>query len=477
MIQRFVNRKRELKLLEREYNSEHPSFIIIYGRRRIGKSELILKFIENKDAVYYLCSTEGDEMNIEELKKRFAEFLNDKNFASVKFESWYSLFSSFVNHKNFPKNKKIIIVFDEFPYLIISNPHIPSIFQKIWDEILRKENIMLILCGSYISIMERKILSKKSPLYGRRTSSFLLNSLDFVYLKEFLPTYSTEELINAWSVVGGVPAYIQKFNAKLRFWENLKNFITKGSYLYEEAEILLREEFREPRNYKLILKAISFGYRSLGKICSFAYLDKSMVSKYLEVLKEVKIIQERIPVTESKRFKGRLYEITDPYFNFWFRFVYPNKVELEAYREDAVLARIKKEFPQYLGYMFELLVEELIRKKYFFKELFFTKIGRQWGRIPKTKETYEIDLVALNELSKEILFAECKWQSKVNARRIVKELAEKAQYVQWHNDKRKESFAIFAKSFSKRINEFEGKKVYCFDLRDLEKLFEKCLNS
>jgi len=475
MIQQFVNREKELEILEREYSSKFPSFVIIYGRRRIGKSELILKFIEGKEAIYYVCSTEGDRANIEELKKNFAEFLMDENFASIKFENWYSLFSSLVSHKNFSRKRKIILVLDEFPYLILSNPNIPSIFQKIWDNILRKENIMLILCGSYISVMERKVINKKSPLYGRRTASFLLDHLDFVELKKFLPNYSTEDLINSWSVVGGVPAYLQKFDANLDFWENVKNNIAKGSYLYEEAEILLRDEFREPKNYKLILKAISFGYRTLGKICNFTYLDKSMVSKYLDILKEVKIVQERVPVTEKKRFKGRLYEIVDPYFNFWFRFVYPNKIDLEAHREDIIIENIKQEFRQYVAEMFEILIENLIRKRYLLRDLIFTKIGKQWGKIankPKGENTYEIDLVGLNEKTKEILFGECKWKEKVNPKKILEELVEKAQYVQWHNRERKESFAIFAKSFSKKIDEFEGKKVYCFDLKDLERLLK-----
>ena len=365
----------------------------------LQRDVIILKFIEGKEAIYYVCSTEGDRANIEELKKNFAEFLMDENFASIKFENWYSLFSSLVSHKNFSRKRKIILALDEFPYLILSNPNIPSIFQKIWDNILRKENIMLILCGSYISVMERKVINKRSPLYGRRTASFLLNSLDFVELKKFLPNYSAEDLINSWSVVGGVPAYLQKFDANLDFWENVKNNIAKGSYLYEEAEILLRDEFREPKNYKLILKAISFGYRTLGKICNFTYLDKSMVSKYLDILKEVKIVQERVPVTERKRFKGRLYEIIDPYFNFWFRFVYPNKIDLEAHREDIIIENIKQEFRQYVAEMFEILIENLIRKRYLLDKLSFTKIGKWWHK------DKEIDLVALNEKTKEILFS------------------------------------------------------------------------
>jgi len=184
------------------------------------------------------------------------------------------------------------------------------------------------------------------------------------------------------------------------------------------------------------------------------------------------IIREEIPVTASPKFRRRLYLIVDPYLNFWFRYIYPNRVELEAHRYEEVLDEIKKDFPSYCGFMFERLIEQLIREKVLLSDFTFTRLGRQWGKIPKTKRTYEVDIVALNENAKEILFAECKWQNKVNAEKIVKELAEKAEYVEWHNKDRKEHFAVFSKSFGKKIDEFESKKVHCIDLRDIEQLLE-----
>ena len=299
-----------------------------------------------------------------------------------------------------------------------------------------------------------------------------MDPLDFIYLRDFLPDYGIEDLIRVWLVVGGIPEYLLKFNPQVSFWSNVEErVLKKGSYLYEEAEILLRDEFKEPRNYKLILKAISFGHQTAGKICNFTGLDKSMVSKYLDVLKEVKIVTDFIPVTESRRFKGRIYNIIDPYFNFWFRFVYPNKTDLEAHQERDVLERIKEEFSEYGGRMFEHLIEGLIRKKFLLNQVAFTKLGKQWGKIPraeKGKNTYEIDICAINDRTKDILFGECKWKSQVNARSILSELKEKARHVHWHNDKRKEYYVLFAKSFKEKINE---KNVYLFDLSDIGRLF------
>ena len=196
MYQQFINRQRELEFLEKAYHSEKPSLIIISGRRRVGKSELVLQFAKKKKSLYFLCSTEGDRENIKEFQKKLAEFLEDDSFAEIKFENWFNLFSNLVKHKEFSKitMKKLILIFDEFPFLIMSNPAIPSVFQKIWEELLKKENIMLVLTGSSISVMERKVLSQKSPLYGRRAGSFTLNPLDFIFLKDFLSNYKFKDL-------------------------------------------------------------------------------------------------------------------------------------------------------------------------------------------------------------------------------------------------------------------------------------------
>jgi len=181
-------------------------------------------------------------------------------------------------------------------------------------------------------------------------------------------------------------------------------------------------------------------------------VDITNLPKYLRTLKKMRIIKEERSVLG----KSRIIKIADNYFNFWIRFVHPFREEIEL----GVFSFPEEKFNTYLGEVFEEVCKEFLIETRFFP---FTKIGRWWHK------DREIDLVALNEKTKEILFGECKWQSKVNALKIAKELAEKSQYVPWHNGERKETFAIFAKSFSKKIEEFEGKKVYCYDLKDLKK--------
>jgi len=474
MSQHFINRKNELEFLKKSYNSKGPEFIVIYGRRRIGKTELVLKFLKNHPGIYFLATKEGDRENIKNFATETGKYLNDENFSKTSFPDWISIFESLAKNINFAKRQdKTIIIIDEFPFLINSNNAIPSIFQKIWEQTLKKENIMLILLGSSISIMESKVLGYKSPLYGRRTGQWQVEPLEFEFLKDFLPNYSTEDLINTWFAIGGMPAYLLKFDPNASFFENIKNeILKKGSYLNREMDILLNEEFREPKNYKLIFKAISLGCNRLAEICNHTGLDKSMVSKYLDVLEKLNLIEEEKPVISSVKFKRRLYTLFDPYFNFYFRYVYPNKISLEAMRHSEVLKLIREDFQAYSGKMFELLAKQMILTKKVLKDASFEKIGRQWGKTPRSKKgknTYEIDIVAVNEHAKEILFVECKWKWKANARKILNELKEKAGYVQWSDENRKERYVIFAKSFKEKIKE---PNLMLFDLKDLEKVFK-----
>jgi hypothetical protein len=388
--------------------------------------------------------------------------LNEDWLKSIEIKDFESLFKAIRKRL---AEEKIVIVFDEFPHLIEIERGIVSVFQKIWDEILSNTKTFLILCGSSVGMMENEVLGYKSPLYGRRTGQWKVSELEIEFLKNFLPYYDFENILYAYAVLGGIPLYLLKFDPSKELFENIKEqFLWKGGFLYEEAENLLRQEFREPRNYTLILRAISEGKRRIGEISNETGLDKSAVSRYIEILENLKIVDFELPITETHKSKKRLYYINDNYFNFWFRFIYPNKSIIEEGYGNKVLEEIKENFSLYFSWVFEKVCRKVIIKKFDFK-----KVGKNWGKDLKGN-VYEIDLVGLNKQTKEILFCEAKWQDKVNALRICKELAEKSQYVQWFKDKRKESFAIFAKSFSKKINEFEGRKVFCFDLKDIEKI-------
>lgn len=375
-------------------------------------------------------------------------------FLKIETDSLFDLFKYFVGEI---KGRKLVLIIDEFPYLLNINKGLLSTFQKIIDELLRNTNIALILCGSSLSVMENDVLGYRSPLYGRDVNSWKL--LPFNFKIVYSASKNIKEAIEKYFVFGNIPYYLKFYDDKKDLDYNIMaNLLTKGLNLYDGPLILLRQEFRESRIYRLILKYISLGYKSIGKLCSVTGLDKSNIMKYLSTLGETNIIRHILPMGMKR--KGN-YEIIDPLFRFWFKFVYPNKDDLEIGNIRQVEGIINKEINSFFGLSFEYLAEELLNYKFLSELSGFSNVNKWW------RKDREIDIVALNKKTKEILFAECKWQNRINAEKIVKGLSEKAPYVDWYNDKRKESFAVFAKSFSKKINRFEGKKVYCFDLKDI----------
>lgn len=458
----FVNRKEELEFLEERWGSKNFEFIVIYGRRRIGKTEIIKQFMKNKQHIYFLCDKRGTKENIMRFKKKIANFLNEPLIETDDLEE---IFSYFVKKTR----ERVVVVFDEFPYLVEKDASIPSVFQRVIDNVLRYSRVFLIICGSSMSMMERGILSYKSPLYGRKTGHLKVRKLKFSSYFEFYPQNSIERNIEFYSITGGIPFYMEKFTSSSTFRNIKREIASKRGRLFEEVEFLLKEEFREPETYKKIIEAIAKGKTKLVEIANYSSIPATQLTKYITALLNLEIIEKEKLVTERKpKSKKVIYFINDNFFDFYFNFIEPFLPDLTIDEFESFEKNLKERFNQYVGKKFERLIrEEVVRKCFRFE-----KIGKWWGAIREKGERkqIEIDVVALNERTKQILFAECKWKSKVNPEKICKELTEKTDYVQWHNEKREETFAVFAKSFKKKINEFEGKKVHCFDLKDLERI-------
>ncbi len=470
--QKFVDRIEEMKILEDARSAKGTSLFILYGRRRMGKTELISKFIGDR-GVYFLATTEGDGENIRSFNVIISKFLGDDSILKVSFDDWHSFFSVLASSSSFQakaRRSKIIIAIDEFPYLIESNRAIPSVFQKIYDTILSKVNVMLILSGSSISIMENEVLSYKSPLYGRRTGQLKLKPLKFRHLAEFVD-YEIEDLCNTYFVFGGVPEYLLKLDPDLEFWENIsRNMLSKGAALYEEAEFLLRTEFREPRNYMLILKTISYGNHTLGEICGYSGLDKSMVSKYLDVLMSLGLITAEKPFGATEKFKRRLYWISDQYLKFWFRYVFPHKSEIESSHTEEVLDSLIDDFHSFAGEQFEKLMTELIVEGILGRS--FGTVSRWWGRNgtgKKGRDIEEIDIVAYSETRRELLFAECKWTNSPLSANEVEKLKSKSEALRNQFPGCRYNYAVFSKSGFRRECKEMGEDTILMDLSDIQR--------
>ncbi|MDP2754230.1 MAG: ATP-binding protein [Nitrospirota bacterium] len=466
MFQQFINRKDELNFLNKRYASSSPEFIILYGRRRVGKTEIIKQFIKDKPAVYFLADRQIERENRRQMQKSMADFLKDSLFEKAEFENYFELFSEFAKRAR----ERVVFVIDEFQYLMESNTAIPSIFQKIWDEILDRTNIFLIICGSSISMMET-LMGYRNPLYGRRTGQWMVEMLKFKDAMKFLPHYSLEENIEAFSILDGIPLYLKQFDDTKSIIENIRErIVERGNFLHIEPEFLLKEELREPRNYFLILKAISFGNTKFGEIVNYTQLDKTLVSKYLDTMAVLHVVEKIYPAgTDKERTRDARYRLSDNFFSFWFRFVYPNRSDIERGEIAQVTAHIKKDLNSFVGKKFEKICKEALieMNKQGHLPFHFNTLGGWWHK------DREIDIIAMDERTKEMLLCECKWQSAQLGADILKELQEKAKFVDWFNAKRKEYYMVISKSgFTKSAQEYaDTHKIILFDMKDLRKIF------
>ena len=434
----FINRDTELTSLNDRWVQKKPHFIIIYGKRRVGKTELIKQFIKGKPAIYFLADKRSISEQLKELGGIIGNFFNDTLLRTKGFSDWLEVFR-YLKEKD---GHRFIFVVDEYPYLTETDKSIGSIFQKGWDEYLKDMNVFFILSGSSIAMMESEVLTYKSPLFGRRTGQILINPLSFRESRHFFPDKNFEEFLSIYTITGGMPAYLLEIEPSLSIEDNIvRNVFSKTAFLHNEIEFILREEFREPKNYLSILKAISWGKRKFGEIVNEAGLEKNVLTKYLMTLERLYIIEKEVPITEKTPQKSRkgFYLISDNFFRFWFKYIFPYKSDLEIDKFDEVLRKIKENFAILEGLSYEKICREIIwdlRDKIFR----FERVGKWWDK------SNEIDIVALNQETNEIIFGEVKWSNKQVGTNIYEELKEKAQAVEWGKKNRKEQFAIFSKS-------------------------------
>lgn len=435
---KFINREKELAFLEERWTSRKPQFIVIYGKRRTGKTELAKHFLKDKPALYFLADGRNENEQLKELGKMAGKQFNDPILSSRGFADWLEVFAYLKNKITSP----FVLAIDEFPYLVGANKAVSSLFQKGWDEYLKDTNIFLILLGSSISMMESEILLYKAPLYGRRTGQILLQPFLFREARQFFPKKTFAEALGIFAVTGGIPAYLLQFDPSINLQSNIeKKVFPKSEFLHNEVEFILKEELREPRNYLAILKAISWGKSKFGEIANETGLQKNILTKYLTILERLQLIEKDTPITEGTPEKSRkgLYRISDNFFRFWFQYVSPYKSDLEMERYDEVRMKIKESFTSFEAFTYENVCREMLwgfREKIFP----FERAGRWWDR------ENEIDIVALSKKTNEILYGEVKWSIKQVGTDIYRDLKEKAKCVPWGNGATKEHFILFSKS-------------------------------
>lgn len=421
---RFVNRETELDTLQARFQSDTPELLVIYGRRRLGKSALVREIIRDDDnAVYWQATEQTPEAqlaNFVETASDVFPLLDDIQ------RDWEALLRAL-------GREDAVVVLDEFPYLVQSDDALPSKIQRVWDIHLEDTAMTLVLVGSSISIMEEKVLGGGSPLYGRRTAAIDLPPLSLEDARQFYPSDDPDTTIRSWGVFGGTPYYLRALTPSASLAANIQSLVlSEHGVLHNEPEFLLRTEFgiREPQTYYTILRAIATGKREANEIANFAGVDSNTLGSYLSKLRRLRLVERDIPVTaDPTATRKSRYRLNEPLFRFWFRYVYGQEEKLVQLGDDAYEQLVEPTFSDYMGPMFEIVCQKalpsLVPKTY-------QGIGYWWHR------QNELDVVGLAS-DGTLVAGECKYTSRKMTEGDLADLERSAAQIQWTPDSGGES--------------------------------------
>jgi len=414
-MNKFINRNNELKLLKKLYQSSKSELVVIYGRRRLGKTTLIRNFVKKIPHVYFMADRAGEEISKSSLALTMSEALSEPLLESIKYPSWYDLFAAFDKFRS--KNKKTVLILDEFQYLCQMQPAFASFIQKWWDEHWKNSNILLILCGSVTSMMYKETLAESSPLYGRASAQLLISPLRFKYLKDFFPKLTHNELIEFYSLTGGIPRYIELACGHNDFKSALKNLVlNRNGILYNEAKYILHDEIYTPNTCWSILNALGSGTTKISELGTKLNLPANQLTQYINLLKDLFLVYREVPVLEKNPAKSKkgIYKVADPFLRLWFGCIYPYESFLEFEQSDLVMKKIKPQLLKHISFCYEDICRDFVKKNML--EFNCVKVGRQWAK------NYEIDIAGVNEKNELTIIGECKWSNKKIGLSLLEEL-------------------------------------------------------
>ena len=422
----FIGRETELKFLEDRYKGKTAQLIVLYGRRRVGKTETLREFCKGKPHIFFSCTQSTDKAQLVKFSKQLLqEDIPARQYIS-EFEDWEKAFCAILDLP-YGEKKKLVII-DEFPYMCRGNRSIPSLLQNLWDTTFKDSNVMIILCGSAMSFIEKELLAEKNPLYGRATGIYKMKEMGFYDAARFFPNYSERDKVLAYAVLGGIPHYLNQFSPELSLAENIKrNILTKGSVLYSETDFLLHQELRETPVYNSIIEAVALGNTKLNDISQKSLVeDTSKTSVYLKNMIELGLIEREFSVDagtkEMANTNRGTYRLTDNFFRFWYAFGFSNFSQLEDGDVEGVYEYlVEPTLHEFASPVFEDVCKEFVRELQKKNALPFryAKMGRWTGRTTvRDKEAQnelrvaetEIDLLAIDRGAKEYLVGECKFR-------------------------------------------------------------------
>jgi len=458
----FYGRESELKKLNELYKSNKFECVIIYGRRRIGKTTLIKEFIKDKKAVYFAAREANSRINLNIFSGDIYSVTAKELAGNAFFDDWEKAFDYI---GEISKSERIILTIDEYPYLAQNYRPISSIIQAHVDGNLKSGKLFLILCGSSMSFMENQVLGYKSPLYGRRTAQFKITQFSYFDSLPFFDNFTKPEKAILYGMTGGIPEYLSKINNRISVKNNIIDlFLTASGHLFEEPANLIKQELREPSTYNGIIEAIAHGASRLNEIATKCGIESNKCAKYMASLQSLGIIKKEMPVTEI-RSKKSIYILDDYMFRFWYRFVFPNmSAVISELGENIYAYEVEPYLNAYMGLIFEEICKQymIIQMKNNNLPIPVGKIGKWWGNNPKLKRQEETDILIFNKDS--AIFGECKWTNALVDVDVLNDLREQSRLFSY----KKVWFYIFAKTgfTEKLIKEAENSgnvKLICFE--------------
>ena len=460
----FYCRNNELRKMEKKYQDGAFECIVIYGRRRVGKTALINAFCKGKKSIYFSALDTTPRENLRALSKAIYGYENSNTAMAPEYSSFDDALAKI---SQLAKEERVIFVIDEYPYLAKSEPSISSRLQHLIDHVWKDSNMYLILCGSSMSFMEYQVLGYESPLYGRRTAQFKIEALNYKETAVFNPELSVEDNALIYGITGGVPHYINKLAVKHNLDEAiLENVLDAASYLYEEPGNLLKQELREPGVYNSIITAIAEGTSKMNEISTKTGMESGPCTKYIKVLMDLGILKRETPITE-KEGKKSVYMITDNLFRFWYRFVPQNITAITSGRIETIYERgIKRHFADYMGLVFEKMCRDYLMYYAENMPIELRDIGQWWGTDNRNKKQVQIDIVGTPIEGKEYIIGSCKYKQEpvgVDEYELLKE------YADAFGKGEKYHFYIFSKAgFTEHLMELQkAGKVKLVTLKDL----------
>lgn len=406
----FAGRDKELEKFDSLFLQKKFQFVVVYGRRRVGKTTLIREFMKDKPGIYYMAVEGARRENLSGLST--ALLSQDNSIAHTAEFADYETLLNYIDAMAKTGERKIIAI-DEYPYLAASYPAISSMLQKHIDECWKDSNLFLILCGSSMSFMEEQVLGYKSPLYGRRTAQFKIHPFTFRESRDMLMGFSAQEQALLYGVTGGIPEYLSRIDKSISVDDNIMNlFFDESGRLFEEPINLMKQELKEPMTYHSIIAAIASGASRLNEIATKTGLESSGCSNQVSSLIALGIVKKEVPVTEPPNSRKTLYRLADSMYLFWYRFVRPNTSSImRGVGRQVYETFVKPQMNDFMGSVFEEMCQQHLFLPDVYSKLPFApgELGRWWGNNAKARRQEEIDIMTV--MDNKALFGECKWRN------------------------------------------------------------------